>query len=311
MFRSILVPLDGSTFGEQALPLALKIARRSGAAIEIMHVHQLLDVYYGELQPLSDTLEESLRKQEKAYLEKVARQLRESGPVDVTTVLKDGHVATQIRHHAVEAKINLVIMTTHARGTLGRFWLGSTADELVRELPVPVLLVHPKENAADITQDIALKRMLVPLDGTPLAEQILEPAMSLAHLFEAEITLLRVVRPLLPTSVPVGMGSFSEVALHMAADVDRLQKQLEQEAFAYLDKTARKLRGENMIVKTQVVLADQPGVGVLEEAQAVGADFIALETHGRRGLTRLFLGSVADKVLRGSPVPVLLHRPRH
>src|SRR5690348_12467873 len=98
MFRSILVPLDGSTFGEQALPLALNIARRSGAAIKIMHVHEFLDDYYARLQPANYTLEESLRKQEKAYLEKVAQRLREAGPVDVATVLQDGHVATQIRH---------------------------------------------------------------------------------------------------------------------------------------------------------------------------------------------------------------------
>jgi nucleotide-binding universal stress UspA family protein len=311
MFRSILVPLDGSSFGEQALPLALSIARRNGAALTLMHVHRFLDVYYGELQPVSDTLEESLRKQEKAYLEHVAQRIREAGPIDVTTVLDDGQVAAQVRQHAVETKIDLVVMTTHARGALGRFWLGSTADELVRELPMPVLLVHPAEKAADITHDLALKNVLVPLDGTPLAEQILEPASSLSKLFGADITLMRVVQPLMPTSVPVGTGTFSEVALHMAEDIDKLQKQVEQGAFDYLEKAAAKLRAEKTLVKTMVVLAEQPGVGILKEAQEIGTDLIALATHGRRGLARLFLGSVADKVLRGSHVPVLVHRPRH
>jgi len=123
--------------------------------------------------------------------------------------------------------------------------------------------------------------------------------------------LLRVVRPLLPTGVPVGLGSFSEVAVHMAEDMDRLQKQLEQEALAYLERVAQKLRADNLTVKTEITLADQPGVGVLSEAQMLRSDLIALGTNGRRGLTRLFLGSVADKVLRGSVVPVLVHRPKH
>jgi nucleotide-binding universal stress UspA family protein len=311
MFRSILVPLDGSSFGEQALRMALSIARPAGATITIMHVHPLIDMYYAELQPMSDTLEEGLRKQEKAYLEHVAERLREAGAIKVTTVLQEGQVAAQIRQHALATNVDLVIMTTHARGAIGRFWLGSTTDELVRELTMPVLLIHPTDKAVDIKEQITPRNILIPLDGTPLAEQILEPATSLARLFGADITLLRVVRPLLPTSVPVGMGSFSEVAVHMAEDMDRLQKQLEQEALAYLEKVAQKLRADNLLVKTEIALAEQPGVGVLSEAQVLRSDLITLETHGRRGLTRLFLGSVADKVLRGSVVPVLVHRPKH
>jgi nucleotide-binding universal stress UspA family protein len=293
------------------LPVALSLARRSKAALEIMHVHQFLDGYYAELQPVSDTLERSLRKQEKVYLEKTAERLRDASPVAVTTVLQDGQVAAEIRHHALERNVSLVILATHARGAFGRFWLGSAADELVRELPMPVLLVHPSENDVDLKRDLAFKNIVIPLDGSELAEQILVPAVAMAKLFGAEITLLRVVQPLVPTSVPVGMGTFSTVALHMADDVARLQKQLEQQAFAYLDKVDQKLRGDKLVVKTHVVLADQPGVGVLREAEALGADLIALATHGRRGLSRLLLGSVADKVLRGSPVAVLLHRPTH
>jgi len=311
MLRSILVPLDGSSFGEQALPLALSIALRSGASLEIMQVHQILDIYYAELQLISGNLEESMRQQERDYLEKAAQRLREAGPINVTTVFKEGHVATQIRNHVDQANIDMVIMTTHARGAMGRLWLGSTADELVHELTMPILLVHPSDKVMDIKQGAPLRNILVPLDGSSLAEQILEPVIALGKLFGADITLLRVVRPLLPTSVPVGMGTFSEVAIHMAEDVDRLQKQLEQEAVEYLEKVAQKLRAEKLIVKTQIALAEQPGVGVLMEARLGGADLIALETHGRRGLTRLFLGSVADKVVRGSTIPVLVHRPKH
>ncbi len=311
MFRSILVPLDGSSFGEQALPVAFSIARHSGASLTLMHVHQMLDVYYAELQPMTEAIEDSLRKNEKEYLDNLARRLGEADSVNVTTVFKEGQVAAQVRNHAVETKVDLVVMSTHARGAVGRFWLGSTADELVRELPMPIMLIHPNDQSVDIKQNVAFNNILVPLDGTPLAEQIVAPATSLAKLFRADITLLRVVRPLVPSIVPVGMGTFNDVVGHLAQDVSKLQEQLEKEALGYLEKLAQKLRAENLIVKTQIALADQPGVGVLCEARTLGSDLIALETHGRRGLTRLFLGSVADKVLRGSPVAVLVHRPKH
>ncbi len=311
MFHSILVPLDGSSFGEQALPLALSIARRSGAAIELMHVHQFVDSFCAELTPMSGPLEEGLRKAEKEYLENAAHRMLATGPARINTFFCEGDVATQVRSHAVKINSDLVIMTTHARGALGRIWLGSRADELIRELPMPVLLVHPKENAAGFRDDIKLETILVPLDGSTLAEQMLEPATALARLATSTIVLMRVIRPLLPSSPPIGMGTFSNVAVHLAQDIDRLQRQLEQEAFVYLERIAQKLSNADVPVKTQVVVADQPGVGILKEAREIGCDLIALETHGRRGLKRMFLGSVADKVLRGSTVPVLLHRPKH
>jgi len=87
-----------------------------------------------------------------------------------------------------------------------------------------------------------------------------------------------------------------------------LQTQLRAEAQAYLDGVAAPLRGRGLRVETRVVAEEQPALGILREAEAVGADLIAMETHGRHGLSRLLRGSVADKVVRGGVVPVLLHR---
>lgn len=310
MLRNILVPLDGSGFGEQALPVAVSLARRSGGKVHVLHIHQLLDHYYLDLQPVSETLEVSLRKHEQAYLDGVAKRLRDAGVANVSTAVDEGQPANAILAHAVKANMDLVLMTTHARGAFGRFWLGSTADELVRELPMPVLLIHPTDQPVDLHKDVTFKNILVPLDGTPLGEQILPAATSMAALYGAPLTLLRVVRPLLPTNVPVGMGSFSDVALHLAENAEKLQKQVEGEAHTYLTAIAERIRGDKVSVATRVAVADQPGVGVLQEARAVNADFIALETHGRRGLKRLFLGSVADKIVRGATVPVLVNRPK-
>src|SRR5262249_29599904 len=143
MYRSVLVPLDGSTLGEQALPLALSIARRAGATLHVVHVHSPLAEYYveGAVVAIGPSLEAHLKESRRAYLDGVVRRLADVSPVTVTPVLLEGHVAESIRVCAKSMSVDLVVMTTHGRGPLGRFWLGSVADALVRELPMPLLLV--------------------------------------------------------------------------------------------------------------------------------------------------------------------------
>ena len=311
MFRTILVPLDGSTFGEQALPWALSIARRAQASMQLLHVHRPLEATYAEMQIFDATLNQQIREREKAYLDNTLTAVRAVSKAPVTALCKDGEVAITIKQHAEAAAIDLIVMMTHGRGPMGRFWLGSTTDELLRDAPAPLLLIHPHDKKADLGGDLACKHLLIPLDGTPLAEQILEPAMTLAQLSGAELTLLRVVRPVMTMAQPVGSaGSFGEMAHHMMERVDGLQEQVKNEAHGYLEQVAERLRGQGLTVATQVAVEEQPGVAILHRAQPP-IDLIALETHGRRGLSRLFLGSVADKVIRGAPVPVLVQRPSH
>ena len=179
MYRSILVPLDGSTFGEQALPLALSIARRAGASLQVVHVHVPLMPYDESLLTIDPRLNEQARESERAYLDAVVERLSRIAPVPVTSALLEGPVAEALYEHTVTAGTNLVVLTTHGRGPLARFWLGSVADELVRRLPMPILLVRPQETVPDLAGEPVLQRMLIPLDGSEFAEQILEPAMAL------------------------------------------------------------------------------------------------------------------------------------
>ncbi len=310
MFRSIVVPLDGSSFGEQALPYAVSIARRSGAQLHLFHVHSLLDATFTEMQVLGVTLDERLREQERQYLEGVIQRLRNTAAeVKLDTGIAEGYVAPTIAQYAKKAAADLIVLTTHARGPLGRFWLGSVADKLVRTLSMPLLLVRPTPKPVDLAQPWSPKTILIPLDGTPIAEQILEPAAELAKLFGAQFVLVRVLRPVTPLVAPIGLGALTEVAGHMVEDIDKIQEGLHREASQYLDRVAQRVREQGIDAQTQIAVADQPGVGVLEDAQALGADLIALETHGRKGLSRMLLGSVADKVIRGATVPVLVQRP--
>jgi nucleotide-binding universal stress UspA family protein len=311
MFRSILVPLDGSPFGEQALPLALSLARRAGAMIHLAHVLTSIAVYPDGVLARAG-LEVQIHDRQKEYLDGVARRLAAIAPVSVRTALLDGAVAPTLQDHAAAAGIDLVVMTTHGRTPLGRFWLGSVADYLVRHLSVPLLLVHPHDEPPDLHRDAVPRRILLPLDGSPLAEEMIEPAAALAALADGSLTLLRVVRPALPANFSFDTVGVGEGAEHLIEEIEKVHQQLVREAGAYLEAVADRLRGPNLAVRTRVAVEEQPALAILHEAKAPGVDLIALQTHGRGGVARLLLGSVADKVIRGAAVPVLVRRPpRH
>jgi nucleotide-binding universal stress UspA family protein len=144
--------------------------------------------------------------------------------------------------------------------------------------------------------------VLIPLDGSPLAEQAVEPAVALGGLTQADFTLVQAVEP----EVLIGddLGGFGTVTAGLA-DLE----QMEEQARGYLEGVARRLRARSLRVRTSVVTGKHPVAAILQGAREHGADLIALATHGYGGVTRLLLGSVADKVVRGAPTPVLVFRP--
>jgi nucleotide-binding universal stress UspA family protein len=200
-------------------------------------------------------------------------------------------------------------MTTHGRGAMARFWLGSVADEMVRHLPIPILLVRPGEGEPMWAHDPVLKHILLPLDGTPLAEQMLEPAVALGGLMAADYTLLRAVKPALPLANPPEGASFGDSVAKLLTRIEIAHEQLCREARAYLNRVAERLRARGLNVHTRVMVEDPPGRAIIEASHPAEIDLIALATHGRRGLSRLVLGSVADKVIRGASVPILVQHP--
>ncbi len=312
MYRTILVPVDGSPFGEAALPLALSLARRAGAMLQLVHVMLPMGTIYSEAPLYIDSnLEKELFEHERArhhaYLEKLAKKLGAMASVVVKTTLLTGDIPAMLRNHAAEVKANLVVMTTHARGPLGRFWLGSVTDELIRKLTVPVLLVRPGEEVTAFEPEPAPRHVLIPLDGEPLAEQIIERAVEVGQLLEADYTLMRVIKPVLPMVYTVEGASMTQMARSLIEETGKIQEQIRQEAEAYLEKVARGMRDRGLKVDVAVEVEDKPALAILNLARTT--DMVALCTHGRAGLTRMFLGSVADKVIRGGHVPVLVYRP--
>jgi nucleotide-binding universal stress UspA family protein len=300
MYRSLVVPLDGSQFGEHALPLARAIACQTGATLHLVHVHVITVPISVDAIPLFDeALDAQDRAREQAYLDNLARRVSTSGALHVTTAVLDDPVAGALRTYAAAHGVDLVVMTTHGRGAFSRFWLGSVADMLVRCAPMPILLLRPQETPPDLEQSPAITHILVPLDGSAVAERILPPATALGALTGAAFTLLHVI-----AFEAAGYAMDWPIARSEAGTLAALR----DDAQTYLDRVAERLGAQSLVAHTAVI-GGQPAPAILEYARDHAIDLIALATHGRSGAARILLGSIADKVVRGATTPVLLYRP--
>jgi nucleotide-binding universal stress UspA family protein len=197
-------------------------------------------------------------------------------------------------------------MATHGRGALGRFWLGSVPYELMHSVSQPLLLVRPGDSLAAWENRSIPQHVLLPLDGSSLAEGVIESAVTLGSLMDADYTLLRVIRDVPMGTPELDSISLSSLAAEVLDEVQSVQERVQKEAHDYLDGIAERLRARGLQVKTRVMVADDPGTAILDEAGAPGIDLVALETHGRRGLRNLAMGSVARKVIHGTSKPVLV-----
>ena len=299
--RSVLVPLDGSPFAEQALPWAIAIARKARARLRLALVHQLpwpppLDQASGRLYAQVELV---LRKSQREYLRGVSARTKGEQQIQVATAMLDGSPAPALRDYIRDVGVDLVVMTTHGRGGIQRAWLGSVADQLVRSLETPLLLIRPKEGAAAAPR---VKEILVPLDGSRRAEAALPAAVSLASLLGARLALVQAVQPLVivtdpPMRFPRGFD-------------EELTALRRREAQDYLDGIAEQVTGLGVPASGAAVLGAGAFDTIQAAAHAPATGMVALATHGRGGLRRLVLGSVADKLVRAGELPVLVTRPR-
>jgi nucleotide-binding universal stress UspA family protein len=303
MSVKILVPLDGSLFSEQALPVAHEIARRSGAHLHLVKVHvPPIDA------PLGDTtfipaaqLDEEVKENDREYLARVAEAALWQTDMLPSVALLSGPVLAALQKYTHDCAIGLVVMTTHGRSGLSRAWLGSVADALVRSSNIPVLLLRPKGGEA-VRQSVEFKldHILIPVDGSSLSHAVIRPAVALGAITGARFTLLRAVAP--PPSMLITDSASPPLPNALVDEMKRI-------AHRQLEALAEVLRAEGHDVNTVVVVQSHVAAGIIGVAQAMNADLIAMTTHGRGGFTRFALSSVADKVNCGSSVPLLLWRP--
>jgi nucleotide-binding universal stress UspA family protein len=163
-------------------------------------------------------------------------------------------------------------------------------------------LIRPAATPPELTALRPFHQFLIPLDGSPLAEQILEPTLALGALTGSAYTLVQIIDPL---------AQPGEVQIEYAAGLDYvITEDLHSTAEAYLSQVAARVQAHGYTVQTQVVIADHPAAALVDVAEASGADVIALTTHGRGALGRLLLGSVTDKVVRSAEIPILVYGPK-
>jgi len=303
MFTKVLVPLDRSPLAEQAIGRAAAIARATNATIDLLLVHEVFGTRFsGTPEGDADTL-----AGEQRYIERIAAELCEGASVTVTGGVHEGPAAATICERARETGADLIVMTSHGRVGLGRMVLGSVADEVVRKSTTPILLLRPIENANDRRAAHHLfKHILVPLDGSEDAEAIIPAAIGLARAARAEIILLRVVAPI-PAIVAFDAIIPPAYAPFMPDEVPTAR--LVSIVAAELDEIAQRLyEAGHVAVESDVVVSERVGAAIADYARTHGADLVAMSTHGR-GASRLVFGSVADKVLHDTGLPILLQRP--
>ena len=302
MFRKLLVPLDRSPLAEQAVGQAAAIARASHAEIDVILVHQPLPFAGFSDEPWNA---EQWNDEEK-YLEWIASELASGASLKATHSVLRGEAVDMICKRAWEVDADLIVMTSHGRTGLSRAWLGSVADGVLRHSAVPVLMLRPVESKADrLAAHHLFEHILVPLDGSSLAADILSSASALGRCSGARVTLLRVVQPVPLMTVDVDM-SFTYPPF---IQDDEATQHLVEEAKQQLDETSHRLAAETGIeVDAHIVVSGRIAQAIMDFASGHAVDVITMSTHGR-GASRFLLGSVADKVLRGSALPMLIHRP--
>ena len=299
MFKRLLVPLDQSRLAEQALGMAASIARASGAALDVATV---CESNAGGAAPASDAAMDRAHR----YLDTIVKEIATGTGIRATHAVLRGDAAEKICARAFEADADLIVMTTHGRTGLSRAWLGSVAEGVMRRSSLPVLMVRPRaRGAARSAAWPPMRQVVVPLDGSNLASEILPSATKLARANKASLVLLEVVQPVPMMALDLATP---DVAPLPVTDDDATQT-LVDEAERHLAGLVRRLRDEGFAnAESHVVVGVNVAQKIADFARSHHADLLAMSTHGR-GLSRLVVGSVADKVRRASSIPIMLRRP--
>jgi len=290
MYRTILVPLDGSPLAERALPYANALARASQG--EVVVVRAVAPPRFPSEYHSSGRASAIAEAEE--YLATIAARLGPGATIKRKTYYDDPAMAivNEVQQHSVD----LLVMSTHGRAGVSGLLYGSVAEHVFRHVAIPALIVPP---GCSRTWPIERRlRVLVPLDGSELATAILPPARQLADVLGAEIRLLRIVAP--PTFKHVE-GYPDLIGVPHGADVG--------EAESYLETIAATFRADGQAVTTEVVDGTAAASTIADVAEQDDVDVIAMSTHGRGGVARLVMGSVAAGTIQRATTPILLLRP--
>ena len=301
MYSRILVPLDGSPLSEEVLPYVRQLAIGFSAQVIVVEVIEPTTPSIGRgLNPHRHAHEtEEYRAGHTAeYLETVVEGLRAEG-LDVSSATPSGTPAEAIVAEADREPGTLIAMSSHGRSGVARWWLGSVTDRVLHMTDKPLLVVRSQQSETSIHED-HFRTMVVPLDGSPLAEQILPHAVEVATHLDLTIQLIRVV--------PAVSEHTSLARETNNPNFEGIANQALDDAASYLAQVRERLLGQGVDTVENHILRGDPAGAIIDLADDTSDKLVAMTTRGRSGLGRWVLGSVADRVVRNSGDPVLLIR---
>jgi nucleotide-binding universal stress UspA family protein len=291
MLKNILVPLDCLPVDEAALPYAQALAGRTRASLTLLHAASATPT----LAAISEREEPALEDSER-YLSDIAARLRDEGS-NIHVAALYGQPAQSIISNIASRNIDLVVMATHDPTRARRWARGSIAETVIGHTGGPVLLIRAS-TGAPLADRIRTQRpvLVVPLDGSELAEAALPIARDLAVALPGKLVLVGVV-PHVGLPAPARRGAPASLA-------EQDFQQVKDEARAYLESAASQLGSE---LETGIAIrSGEPGREIDQEAEEMGAAAVVMATHGRTGISRALLGSVAGQVVHSGSTPVLL-----
>jgi nucleotide-binding universal stress UspA family protein len=296
-----MVPTDGSGFDREAIRVALRLGERAGAKVRLVRVLATGSFFGVAAASEGITLAAEIVRSERdtalSELYSLAAECRATSKAEICVDLHAGPVTDVLQGYARRSDIDLIVISTHGRNGFSRLSLGSVTDSLIRHTTIPVLVVKPPVSYLNPQVCGPFNRIVVPLDGSTLAEQILPRALELAKLEEAEITLLNILIPQSYSQKEIADPSLP----WWDKDISLAQ--------AYLSNLATRLRRRGVAVTTDIVIAENVPRAIGDFASREKADMIAIATHGRGGLARMLRGSVADAMMHSGRMSMLVFKP--
>jgi nucleotide-binding universal stress UspA family protein len=294
----VLVPLDGSTLARQAIPYAVALLAPDAelTLLEVLPDAKATYGVWGELVVSEEEIAATLGDAAAERLAKAAAALPGS-VANAQTVVTVGDPAEEIIRVAEERGAGLIVLASHGRGALGRWTFGSVADRVARASTIPVMIIRPQD-APSVPDGAEIDRLIVPLDGSPLAAQALPVAKTLARQLGIPVRLVRAINPATvyrsapDLAAPMPGQLFEEVTADVA-----------EEAWRSLAAATADLAEAGVAISSELLIGT-PFASIVEAA--LPGDVIVLASHGRGGVVRWLLGSVAEKLVRLGTVPVVV-----
>jgi nucleotide-binding universal stress UspA family protein len=299
----VLAPVDGSTRALHAVPWAAKLAGPDGTVVLLRVVPPQPD--YAESLFSLVGAEERVREIQDAWIRTAkadmdeAEALLSGSGVTVEQVVAEGEPDEEIVAAAARRGVQMIAMASHGRGAVGRAIFGSVADRVARTAPVPVLILRPPDE--DVVPSVAVSRIVVPLDGSEIAARALPVASELAEHLAAPVHVIRAVDAAL--SLPMASGVFGAGPVVDANVTDQIWEEAEAEARSTVTAAVSQLQSEGVDASGGIVIGS-PFFAISEAIEP--GDLLTLTSHGRGGVRRWLLGSVAEKLVREAKAPVML-----